>query len=113
MWDGILPVAAPRASSPIALKGRDSNGHAVADGSTPLPEECFVAMNRFSVRQGSAEAFEQRWAERESSLQVSSTPHSCGIPSISTHRICRYSSRFMVLQSQRMQKSRLAILFHE
>lgn len=69
MWDGILPIAAPRSSSPIVLKGRDSSGHAVADGTTPLPEECFVAMNRFPVRPGSEEAFERRWSERESSLQ--------------------------------------------
>ena len=70
MWDGILPITVPSASSPIVLKGRDANGYAEADGATPLPEECFVAMNRFSVRADSAEAFERRWAERESNLQV-------------------------------------------
>jgi hypothetical protein len=69
-WDGLLPISVPLASSPIVYKGRDAEGRAVADGASPLPEECFVAMNRFAVRAGAAEAFERRWAERESSLQV-------------------------------------------
>ena len=30
-----------------------------ADGTTTLPTECFVAMNRFSVNEGFAGAFEQ------------------------------------------------------
>ena len=72
MWDGILPLSVPLAASPIVLQGRAADGRAAADGVVPLPEECFVAMNRFAVRDGAAEAFERRWAERDSSIQVPS-----------------------------------------
>jgi heme-degrading monooxygenase HmoA len=39
-----------------------------ADGATMLDGECFVAMNRFSVLDGRGAAFEQRFAERDSTL---------------------------------------------
>ncbi|CAJ1406499.1 unnamed protein product [Effrenium voratum] len=35
---------------------------------TPLPTDCFVAMNRFTVKPGNEKEFEQRWANRESKL---------------------------------------------
>lgn len=34
-----------------------------------LPAECFIAMNRFSVKEGFEGAFEQRFATRESILE--------------------------------------------
>ena len=39
-----------------------------ADGVTQLDGEAFVAMNRFSVVEGSEDAFEARFANRESTL---------------------------------------------
>ncbi len=86
MWDGILPISNPLASSPIVYKGRDAEGRAVADGASPLPEECFVAMNRFAVRADASAAFERRWAERESSLQVP-IPHHHGHPCLPCERV--------------------------
>ncbi|KAL3922719.1 MAG: hypothetical protein SGARI_006386 [Bacillariaceae sp.] len=41
----------------------------VADGTSTLPTECFVACNQFYVPQDNAVAFEQRWASRESKLK--------------------------------------------
>lgn len=43
----------------------------VADGVNPLPVEAFVACNRFFVPAANAEAFEARWAGRESTLKDS------------------------------------------
>mmetsp|Transcript_16383 Transcript_16383/g.36036 ORF Transcript_16383/g.36036 Transcript_16383/m.36036 type:complete len:370 (+) Transcript_16383:84-1193(+) len=39
------------------------------DGDGLLAGERYIAMNRFQVRQGSEPAFEQRWAQRKSSLK--------------------------------------------
>ena len=39
-----------------------------ADGETMLDKECFLAMNRFSVQEGMEDAFEQRFAKRDSTL---------------------------------------------
>jgi len=40
-----------------------------ADGINTLPTECFVACNQFFVTPENAQAFEQRWAKRESQLK--------------------------------------------
>jgi len=63
MWEGLLPVSMGA--------GKDGGGawsSVVADGVTTLDGECFVAMNRFSVKEGSEAAFEERFASRESNL---------------------------------------------
>ena len=63
MWEGLLPVSMGA--------GNDGGGawsSVVADGVTTLDGECFVAMNRFSVKEGSEAAFEERFASRESNL---------------------------------------------
>jgi len=65
MWEGTLPVSVVPESVPEAGGWREVE----ADGTTTLPTECFVAMNRFSVNEGFAGAFEQRFAARESTLQ--------------------------------------------
>jgi len=67
MWEGLLAESV--ASSPISLKARDADGKAQADGSTPLPAECFVAMNRFRVKEGKEAEFEAVFENRESSLK--------------------------------------------
>ena len=63
MWEGLLPVSMGA--------GKDGGGawsSVVADGVTTLEGECFVAMNRFTVSEGSEAAFEERFAGRESNL---------------------------------------------
>ena len=55
MWEGTLPVSVVPESVPEAGGWREVE----ADGTTTLPTECFVAMNRFSVNEGFAGAFEQ------------------------------------------------------
>lgn len=40
-----------------------------ADTASAVPTGAYVAMNRFRVREGSGPAFEQRWAQRKSSLR--------------------------------------------
>lgn len=64
-WRGLLPESLP--GRPPA----DGEGwkRVEADGQSTLPTDCFVAMNRFSVRSGSERAFEKRFADRESSLK--------------------------------------------
>ena len=67
-YDGLLPVMKPPpADSPWKAVGgwRDVQ----ADGVTPIDADVFVAMNRFAVLPGKEEAFEQRWAARESKLE--------------------------------------------
>jgi len=65
-WEGILPTS---------IEGnppRDGEGWGSVvecDGETTLPADCFVAMNRFSVRPGMGNAFEAQFASRESSLK--------------------------------------------
>ena len=46
-----------------------------ADGVNPLDTYVYVAMNRFTVLPGKEEAFERRWAERESKLENLSLIH--------------------------------------
>jgi len=64
MWEGILPVSGTAA--PEATPGGWRT--VVADGSTTLEAEAFIAMNRFSVTEGGEAAFEARFAARESTL---------------------------------------------
>jgi len=64
-WEGLLPTI---------IEGKPlGNGEDLrtvdADGETILPTDCFVAMNRFSVRSGMGNAFETKFASRESSLK--------------------------------------------
>lgn len=65
MWEGLLPVTVPPASADVPESGWRQ---VVADGATTLDSECFVAMNRFSVKEGFEPAFEERFASRESVL---------------------------------------------
>ena len=67
MWEGVLPVSMPPASAsdtPVAWRDVSADGKSMLDG------ECFVAMNRFSVAEGMSDAFEQRFAQRESTLDA-------------------------------------------
>ena len=67
-YDGLLPVVKPPPEdTPWKAVGgwRDVK----ADGFNPLDTDVYVAMNRFKVLPGKEEAFEQRWAERESKLE--------------------------------------------
>ncbi|CAE8605011.1 unnamed protein product, partial [Polarella glacialis] len=43
-------------------------GRPEADGKEVLEPEMFVVMNRFTVKEGKEQEFEQRWATRESKL---------------------------------------------
>jgi len=64
-WQGLLPETL--AGSPP----EDGEGwrRIVADGETTIPSDCFVAMNRFSVAKGMEDAFETKFANRESVLK--------------------------------------------
>jgi heme-degrading monooxygenase HmoA len=67
-YDGLLPVVKPPdEGAPWRAVGgwRD----VPADGVNPLDTDVYVAMNRFTVLPGKEEAFERRWAERESKLE--------------------------------------------
>jgi len=66
MWEGLLPVSMPPDASEESSGWRE----VIADGKTMLDDECFIAMNRFSVNEGMAGAFEQRFAARESTLST-------------------------------------------
>lgn len=68
MWEGVLPVSMPPpgasdSAAPIAWRDVEADGKAMLDG------ECFIAMNRFSVKEGMEGAFEERFAQRESTLE--------------------------------------------
>lgn len=65
-WQGLLPETV--AGTPPD----DSKGwrRLVADGTSTLPTECFVAMNRFSVLPNMEAAFETKFAQRESVLKA-------------------------------------------
>jgi len=64
-WEGLLPTSIE--GTPPA----DGAGFRTVetDGTTTLPTDCFIAMNRFSVRPGMGGAFEARFASRESTLK--------------------------------------------
>lgn len=64
-WNGLL------ATSIEGKPSSDGEGwrNVEVDGETTLPADCFVAMNRFSVRPGMGGAFETRFASRESTLK--------------------------------------------
>ena len=64
LWEGLLPVSLAGTPPPDGEGWRQ----VAADGETALDGECFVAMNRFAVREGSGAAFEARFAARESDL---------------------------------------------
>ena len=64
MWEGLLPVSTPGSGDTTAWREVDADGERMLDG------ECFVAMNRFSVAAGSEDAFEERFASRESTLNT-------------------------------------------
>jgi len=59
------PVAR-RSALAMAASTESASSAATADG--PLAGERYVAMNRFSVREGKEAAFEKRWADRKSRL---------------------------------------------
>jgi heme-degrading monooxygenase HmoA len=61
MWEGLLPVSGTTA--PEATPGGWRT--VVADGSTTLEAEAFIAMNRFSVTEGGEAAFEARASQPE------------------------------------------------
>ena len=66
MWEGLLPAT----MTPAAGTTPSSGWRQVqADGVDTLDGECFLAMNRFSVKEGSEESFEQKFAQRESTLE--------------------------------------------
>jgi len=64
-YDALIPISKVPESVPAAPGGwRDVQ----ADGKNPIAPDVFVAQNRFAVDKGEEEAFEQRWASRESEL---------------------------------------------
>mmetsp|Transcript_27625 Transcript_27625/g.110619 ORF Transcript_27625/g.110619 Transcript_27625/m.110619 type:complete len:349 (+) Transcript_27625:91-1137(+) len=66
-WDGILHLANPPKDDPTKVV--DAGWRVVeADGASTLPAECFVAANRFEVREGAEADFEERWSKRDSNL---------------------------------------------
>eukprot|EP00316_Scyphosphaera_apsteinii_P005093 CAMPEP_0119321820 /NCGR_PEP_ID=MMETSP1333-20130426/56535_1 /TAXON_ID=418940 /ORGANISM="Scyphosphaera apsteinii, Strain RCC1455" /LENGTH=285 /DNA_ID=CAMNT_0007328891 /DNA_START=174 /DNA_END=1031 /DNA_ORIENTATION=- len=68
LWEGILPETV--GDGTVSNEGRGIAWRQVeADGVSMLDGECFVAMNRFTVLPGQAEAFEQRFSKRESMLK--------------------------------------------
>jgi len=64
-WQGLLPESL--AGNPPS----DGEGwrRIESDGKAMIPSDCFVAMNRFSVKPGMEAAFEDRFASRESVLK--------------------------------------------
>merc|ERR1719454_1033813 len=68
-WRGMLLEKA-QDSPPRLVTG--PGGRKDADGLKELEAEIFVVMNRFNVKKGCEQQFEQRWAERESKLQEAS-----------------------------------------
>jgi heme-degrading monooxygenase HmoA len=66
-YDALLVQSKPPENLPELKDGwRDVE----ADGITLLPEECFVACNQFFVPADNMAAFEQRWAERKSRVEL-------------------------------------------
>mmetsp|Transcript_905 Transcript_905/g.1599 ORF Transcript_905/g.1599 Transcript_905/m.1599 type:complete len:352 (+) Transcript_905:111-1166(+) len=65
-YEGILPLSVPQSDAP-EVEGGWRN--VKADGVNCIEPDCFVAMNRFKIAKGQEAAFEQRWANRESSLK--------------------------------------------
>merc|ERR1712194_166948 len=63
-WQGILPVEV-KGSPPTDGEGWRQ---VQADGIDTIPKEAFVAMNRFSVKNGMERSFENKFASRKSSL---------------------------------------------
>lgn len=68
-WDALATISTPTQEVTLEKKNRDASGNAITDGSEPLPNECFVSMNRFPVKPEYAKDFEERWSQRESKLQ--------------------------------------------
>eukprot|EP00588_Corethron_pennatum_P025213 CAMPEP_0194314384 /NCGR_PEP_ID=MMETSP0171-20130528/11222_1 /TAXON_ID=218684 /ORGANISM="Corethron pennatum, Strain L29A3" /LENGTH=336 /DNA_ID=CAMNT_0039069775 /DNA_START=70 /DNA_END=1080 /DNA_ORIENTATION=+ len=64
-WRGLLPTTVAGAP-PTEGAGW---GQVTADGKSMLDTECFVAMNRFSVKAGLETSFEEKFAARESVLE--------------------------------------------
>lgn len=67
-YDGLLPVVKPPPED-APWKAVGGWRDVPADGVNPLDTDVFVAMNRFKVLEGKEEAFENRWAARESTLK--------------------------------------------
>ena len=65
MWEGTIPVSMPPAKPAAEGGWRQIQ----ADGVNKLDGEVFIAMNRFTVKEDSETAFEQRFASRESKLE--------------------------------------------
>ena len=68
-YDGLLPVTAPPSAVSKKWQAEDGWRKIPADGKNPIDADIFAAMNRFKVIPGQEEAFEKRWAERESELK--------------------------------------------
>jgi len=65
-YDGLLLQSTVPQDVPTTVDGWRA---VEADGVTTLPAECFVACNQFYVSSANAAAFEERWANRESTLR--------------------------------------------
>lgn len=63
-WEGLMPCEVPG----VPPSGGEGWRRVESDGESMLDKECFVAMNRFSVKDGMGAAFEQRFAKRDSIL---------------------------------------------
>ncbi|KAJ8600204.1 hypothetical protein CTAYLR_002009 [Chrysophaeum taylorii] len=66
-YEGILHLSAPPTDDPSKIV-KDGWRLVEADGVSVLPAECFVAANRFAVREGANRDFEDRWSSRDSAL---------------------------------------------
>uniref|UniRef100_A0A7S3JSU2 ABM domain-containing protein n=1 Tax=Aureoumbra lagunensis TaxID=44058 RepID=A0A7S3JSU2_9STRA len=66
-YDGLLHLS--NVPEPDESKKVEGGWRVVdADGQNLLPAECFIAANRFAVREGAEEEFEERWSKRDSQL---------------------------------------------
>ena len=65
---GLLPLTSPATSAGTPPKAGEGWRKVTATGRDTLDEECFVAMNRFSVSPKMGGKFEQRFANRDSVL---------------------------------------------
>jgi len=65
---GVVTLDAPTGKCPYSKENMAMEGAPDAESDGLLPGERYIAMNRFQVRAGSEAQFEQRWAQRKSSL---------------------------------------------
>ncbi|XRB13935.1 hypothetical protein RI054_07g37740 [Pseudoscourfieldia marina] len=67
-YDCLIPISMPLTGDDVPLAPGGWR-EVEADGKNTLDSDCFVAMNRFSVPVENCEAFEKRWASRDSKLE--------------------------------------------